>query len=37
MKLTSRDVVSFFKSPPKGLAGVLIYGNEEIQKGLVLL
>ena len=28
MKLTSRDVVSFFKSPPKGLAGVLIYGND---------
>ena len=28
MKLTSRDLVSFFKSPPKGLAGVLIYGND---------
>ena len=28
MKLTSRDVVSFFKSPPRGIAGVLIYGND---------
>ena len=28
MKLTNRDVVSFFKSPPKGIAGVLIYGND---------
>ena len=31
MKLTSRDVVSFFKSPPKGLAGVLIYGNDAMR------
>ena len=28
MKLTNRDVVSFFKSPPRGIAGVLIYGND---------
>ena len=28
MKLTSRDVVSFFKSPPKGVTGVLVYGND---------
>ena len=28
MKLTNRDVVSFFRSPPKGITGVLIYGND---------
>ncbi len=28
MKLTNRDVTSFFKSPPKGVKGVLIYGND---------
>ncbi len=28
MKLTNRDVTSFFKSPPKGIAGILIYGND---------
>ena len=28
MKLTSRDVFSFFNSPPKGITGVLIYGND---------
>ena len=28
MKLTNRDVTSFFKSPPKGITGVLIYGND---------
>ena len=31
MKLTNRDVTSFFKSPPKGIAGVLIYGNDLIR------
>ena len=28
MKLTSRDLISFFDSPPKGVMGVLIYGND---------
>ena len=28
MKLTSRDVFSFFNSPPKGITGVLIYGSD---------
>jgi DNA polymerase-3 subunit delta len=28
MKLTNRDATSFFKSPPKGITGVLIYGND---------
>ena len=31
MKLTSRDVVSFFNSPPKGIIGVLIYGNDPMR------
>ena len=31
MKLTSRDVVSFFNSPPKGITGVLIYGNDPMR------
>ena len=31
MKLSNRDVVSFFKSPPKGLTGVLIYGNDSMR------
>ena len=31
MKLTSRDVVSFFRSPPKVIAGVLIYGNDPMR------
>ena len=31
MKLTSRDVNSFFNSPPKSLAGVLIYGNDQLR------
>ena len=31
MKLNSRDVVSFLNSPPKGVAGVLIYGNEPMR------
>jgi DNA polymerase-3 subunit delta len=31
MKLPSRDVVSFFKSPPKGITGVLIYGNDPMR------
>ena len=31
MKLPSRDVVSFFNSPPKGIRGVLIYGNEPMR------
>ena len=31
MKLPSRDVVSFFESPPKGITGVLIYGNDPMR------
>ena len=31
MKLTNRDVVSFFRSPPKGITGVLIYGNNPMR------
>ena len=31
MKLSNRDVVSFFKSPPKGITGVLIYGNDPMR------
>ncbi len=31
MKLTSRDVVSFFDSPPKEITGVLIYGNDPMR------
>ena len=31
MKLPSRDVVSFFKSPPKGITGVLIYGSDPMR------
>ena len=31
MKLTNRDVVSFFRSPPKGITGVLIYGNDPMR------
>ena len=31
MKLTNRDVVSFFQSPPKGLTGVLIYGSDPMR------
>ena len=31
MKLTSRDLISFFDSPPKGVAGVLIYGNDHMR------
>ena len=31
MKLTSRDIVSFFKSPPKRITGVLIYGNDHVR------
>ena len=31
MKLTTRDVRSFFKSPPKGITGVLIYGNDSMR------
>ena len=31
MKLTSRDVMSFFNSPPKSVAGVLIYGNDHMR------
>ena len=31
MKLTNRDVASFFKSPPKGITGVLIYGNDPMR------
>ena len=31
MKLTSRDIISFFNSPPKSVAGVLIYGNDQMR------
>mgnify|MGYP001406339999 FL=1 len=31
MKLTNRDVASFFKSPPKGITGVLIYGSDPMR------
>ena len=31
MKLTNRDVVSFLKSPPMGITGVLIYGNDPMR------
>ena len=31
MKLTSRDVISFLNSPPKGITGVLIYGSAAIR------
>ncbi len=31
MKLTNRDILSFFKSPPKGMIGVLIYGNDPMR------
>jgi DNA polymerase-3 subunit delta len=31
MKLTNRDVVSFLKSPPKDISGVLIYGNDPMR------
>ena len=31
MKLISRDVVSFFNAPPKGITGVLIYGNDPMR------
>ncbi len=31
MKLTSRDVFSFFESPPKVITGVLIYGNDSVR------
>ena len=31
MKLTSRDLISFFNSPPKSAAGVLIYGSDQMR------
>ena len=31
MKLASRDTVSFFKSPPKRITGVLIYGSDTMR------
>ena len=31
MKLTSRDTDLFFKSPPKRITGVLIYGNDHMR------
>ena len=31
MKLTSRDLISFFEAPPKGVMGVLIYGNDHMR------
>ena len=31
MKLTNREINSFFESPPRGLIGVLIYGNDHIR------
>ena len=31
MKLTNRDLFSFFDSPPRGMAGILIYGNDHMR------
>ena len=31
MKLISRDVISFLESPPRGITGVLIYGNNPMR------
>ena len=31
MKLTNQDVPSFFKSPPKGIIGFLVYGNDPMR------
>ena len=31
MKLTNRDIASFFKSPPKGITGVLIHGSNPMR------
>ena len=31
MKLSNRDIVSFFESPPIGMASVLIYGNDPMR------
>ena len=31
MKLTNREINSFFESPPKGMAGILIYGNDHMR------
>ena len=31
MKLSGKDTRSFFSSPPKGIAGILIYGNEPMR------
>ena len=31
MKLSNRDIVSFFASPPIGMASVLIYGNDPMR------
>ena len=31
MKLTNRNLNSFFNSPPKGVAGVLIYGSDPMR------
>jgi len=31
MKLTSRDLTSFFESPPNKMAGVLIYGSDSMR------
>ena len=31
MKLTNREINSFFESPPKGVAGILIYGNDHMR------
>jgi DNA polymerase-3 subunit delta len=31
MKLTSRDLSSFFASPPQGIAGILIYGSDDMR------
>ena len=31
MRLTNRDLISFFESPPKGVAGVLIYGTDHMR------
>ena len=31
MKLTNQEISAFFESPPKGVSGVLIYGNDHIR------
>ena len=31
MKLSGRNLASFFEAPPKGVMGVLIYGNDSMR------